>query len=156
MLKDPSVNLFGLAENKRERLIGSLEQSNIHNQFSPLQARFQLRLVRCRAKCSGGCSSNGGGYISQSQQPALPAAMKILTWNVRGLRKSRTRLPIKKILHIHRPQIFFFCRKTKMTAQQVYFICRNFNFENRFVVDRNGMGCEWDLALFQTQMLMSL
>ncbi|KAL9414380.1 hypothetical protein AB3S75_042784 [Citrus x aurantiifolia] len=33
-----------------------------------------------------------------------------------------------------------------MTAQQVYSICNKFNFENRFAVDRTGMG--GGLALF--------
>lgn len=65
--------------------------------------------------------------------------MKILSWNVRGLGKSRTCLAIRKILHLQEPPIFFYC-ETKMTAQQVYAGCRDFNFEHRFAVDRNGRG----------------
>ncbi|XP_052297218.1 uncharacterized protein LOC127902351 [Citrus sinensis] len=65
--------------------------------------------------------------------------MKLLSWNVRGLGKPRTRLALKKILHLHRPQIFFCC-ETKMLARQVESVCRDFNFENCFVVDRKGMG----------------
>lgn len=71
--------------------------------------------------------------------------MKILSWNVRGLGKPRMRLAVNKILQLHRPEIFFYC-ETKMKAQPINLICRNFNFENRFVVDREGMG--GGLALF--------
>ena len=65
--------------------------------------------------------------------------MKLLSWNVRGLGKPRTRLALKKILHLHRPQIFFCC-ETKLLARQVESVCRDFNFENCFAVDRTGMG----------------
>lgn len=36
-------------------------------------------------------------------------------------------------------RIFFYC-ETKIVARQVNSICRNFNFENYFVVDRHRMG----------------
>ena len=65
--------------------------------------------------------------------------MRVLSWNVRGLGKPRTRLAIKKVLHLHQPHLFFCC-ETKMTAQQVATICKKFDFENCFVVDRNRMG----------------
>lgn len=73
--------------------------------------------------------------------------MKLLSWNVRGMGKPRTRLAIKKILHLHRPDIFFCC-ETKMRAKQVSLESRHFNFENCFAVDRNGLG--GGLALFWT------
>lgn len=71
--------------------------------------------------------------------------MKILSWNVRGMGKPRTRLAIKKILQLQKPQIFFCC-ETNMKAQQIYVDCRNFNFKNLLVVDRHEMG--GGLALF--------
>lgn len=51
----------------------------------------------------------------------------------------RTCLAIKKVLHLHQPQIFFCC-ETKMTARQVDATCGSFRFANRFVVDRIGKG----------------
>ncbi|KAL9441947.1 hypothetical protein AB3S75_020450 [Citrus x aurantiifolia] len=71
--------------------------------------------------------------------------MKVLSWNVRGLGKPRTRQALKKVLHLHKPEIFFCC-ETKMLAKQVYVESRNFNFEYCFAVDRDGMG--GGLALF--------
>lgn len=75
------------------------------------------------------------------------AVMKILSWNIQGLRKLWTRLVVKKILQLHQPEIFFYC-ETKMKAQHVNLICWNFNFENCFVVDKDGLGGH--LTLFWT------
>ena len=49
------------------------------------------------------------------------------------------RLKIKKIIHLHRPQILFCC-ETKMLVRQVNSIYRCFNFENCFAVDKTGIG----------------
>ena len=68
-----------------------------------------------------------------------PTTMKILSWNVRGLRKSRTHLAIRKVLYLHQPQILFYC-ETKMMVRHVNLIYRSFNFANCFAVDRNGLG----------------
>ncbi|KAL9413536.1 hypothetical protein AB3S75_042093 [Citrus x aurantiifolia] len=64
--------------------------------------------------------------------------MKVLSWNVRGLGNPRTRLELKKILQMHRPQILFLC-ETKLRSGQINKECRNLNFENGFGVGRDGM-----------------
>lgn len=65
--------------------------------------------------------------------------MKILSWNVRGLGNSRTFLALKKILQIHRPQIFFLC-ETKLQSMQMDTIRSKLNFDSCFNVDSSGRG----------------
>lgn len=65
--------------------------------------------------------------------------MKMLSWNVRGLGNTRTRLEVKRILQTHKPHILFFC-ETKLMAVQAREVCNQMNFENCFAVNRNGLG----------------
>ncbi|KAK9195728.1 hypothetical protein WN943_003853 [Citrus x changshan-huyou] len=54
----------------------------------------------------------GGGYGA-----APPSAMKIICWNVQGLENPQTCLAVKKILHMHKPQLIFLC-ETKLKSEQ--------------------------------------
>lgn len=76
----------------------------------------------------------GGGWSL-----ALPATMKILSWNVRGLGNSQTFLALEKILHQHRPHLLFLC-ETKLTHVQMSIVSRKLRLENCFAVNRNGKG----------------
>ena len=64
--------------------------------------------------------------------------MKLVRWNVRGLGNPRTRLAMKKILQLHRPQLLFFC-ETKLLSRQANEECRRLNLDNCFAVSRTGM-----------------
>lgn len=46
-------------------------------------------------------------------------------------------LAIKKILHLHRPQLIFLC-ETKLSSRQVNNVCRKLGIENCLVVDSKG------------------
>lgn len=59
-------------------------------------------------------------------------------WNVWGLGNPRTRLAIKKVLHLHRPQLLFLY-ETKLSSKQATEECRKFNLDNCFAISRNGM-----------------
>ncbi|KAL9420507.1 hypothetical protein AB3S75_038141 [Citrus x aurantiifolia] len=65
--------------------------------------------------------------------------MKIISWNVQGLGKSRTFREAQKLLQELRPQILFLS-ETKMMAKQMEVKRRLLKFENCFVVDRCGLG----------------
>ena len=65
--------------------------------------------------------------------------MKIISWNVQGLGKSRTFREAQKLLQELRPQILFLS-ETKMMAKQMEAKRRMLKFENCFVVDRCGLG----------------
>lgn len=67
-----------------------------------------------------------------------PTAMRILSWNVRGLRKDWMFCKARKFLQIYRPHIVFFC-ETKLAPKQMKIKSEQLNFENCFVVGREGM-----------------
>ncbi|KAH9769036.1 hypothetical protein KPL71_011840 [Citrus sinensis] len=69
---------------------------------------------------------------------ALPTAMKLVSWKVRGLGNPRTRLAIKNILHLHKPQLLFLC-ETKLLSRQANEECRRLNLDNCFAVSRTMM-----------------
>lgn len=47
------------------------------------------------------------------------------------------RLAIKKILHLYKPQLIFFC-ETKLSSRQVNDVCRELGIENCLMVDCRG------------------
>ena len=73
--------------------------------------------------------------------------MKIICWNVRGLENPRTCLAVKKILHMHKPQLIFLC-ETKLKSGQVKKVCNQLAIENIFVVDSEekigGLAMMWN------------
>ena len=64
--------------------------------------------------------------------------MKLVSWNIRGLGNPRTRLAMKKILQLHRPQLLFLC-EIKLLSRQANEECRRLNLDNCFAVNRIGM-----------------
>ncbi|KAL9458848.1 hypothetical protein AB3S75_007682 [Citrus x aurantiifolia] len=65
--------------------------------------------------------------------------MKIISWNVQGLGKSRTFWEAQKLLQELSPHILFLS-ETKMMAKQMEVKRRMLRFDNCFVVDRCGLG----------------
>lgn len=47
------------------------------------------------------------------------------------------RLAIKKILHLYRPQLIFFC-ETKLSSRHVNDVCRELGIKNCLMVDCRG------------------
>ncbi|KAL9419029.1 hypothetical protein AB3S75_036894 [Citrus x aurantiifolia] len=68
--------------------------------------------------------------------------MKIVSWNVWGLRN--TRASLKYILQTYKPQIIFLC-ETKMRPMQKDDVRAELKFENCFTVGRNGL--RWGLTM---------
>ncbi|KAH9671372.1 reverse transcriptase domain-containing protein [Citrus sinensis] len=77
---------------------------------------------------------NGGGWM-----PAPPATMKLISWNVRGLRKDRTFREIKRILRELKPEIVFLC-ETKLSEQLMKRKASELNFQNCFAISSSGKG----------------
>ena len=76
---------------------------------------------------------NGGGWV-----PASPTAMRIVSWNARGMGNDQAFREAKKILQLHRPQIMFLC-ETKLLSGQMQDKGKALKFENCLAVSRNGL-----------------
>ena len=77
------------------------KQAYNHIEHSPHRAPRRLKLTNEELR------GNGRGFIGRSWLLASPKAMRILSWNVRGLRKPRTRVTIKKFSNYIGPKYFF-------------------------------------------------
>ncbi|KAH9742578.1 pentatricopeptide repeat-containing protein [Citrus sinensis] len=60
-------------------------------------------------------------------------AMRVISWNVRGLGNDRVFRETQKILQMHRPEIMFMC-ETKMRSGQMQDKGKKLNFDNCFAV----------------------
>ena len=65
--------------------------------------------------------------------------MKIISWNVRSLGNPRTFLALKKIHHMHGPQLVFLC-ETKPSTTQMNVTGKKLNFDSCFAVSCSGRG----------------
>lgn len=70
--------------------------------------------------------------------------MKILSWNVQGLRNDRTFIVLKKFFQLHRPWLIFLC-ETKLKTVCMNNVDKKLKMENYFVVSSKGKN--GDLAI---------
>ncbi|KAH9769811.1 reverse transcriptase domain-containing protein [Citrus sinensis] len=88
-------------------------------------------------KCGQKLIKPGGVDIVFQTSGALPTAMRVISWNVRGLGNDRAFRETQKILQIHRPKIMFLC-ETKMRTGQMQDKGKKLNFDNFFAVSSRG------------------
>lgn len=69
--------------------------------------------------------------------PAPLATMKLISWNIRGLRKDRMFREIKRILRELKPKIVFLC-ETKLSEQLMKRKASELNFQNCVAVSSSG------------------
>ena len=65
--------------------------------------------------------------------------MKLISWNVQGLRKDRTFREIKRIIRKLKPEIMFLC-ETKLSERLMKRKASEINFQNCFAVSNSGKG----------------
>ncbi|KAG8486545.1 hypothetical protein CXB51_020029 [Gossypium anomalum] len=82
--------------------------------------------------------------IGGCQEASRPVAMKILSWNVRGLGNPRTVRRLRHSLKLHYPQMVFFM-ETKINKYQMEKVRRSCDF--LFDIDVDSIGSKGGLSL---------